>query len=79
MTIYAAYDKLAEMIARLDPEQVLSLKASADMQDRLNYLIDKSKNSQLTKSEQDELNHFISLERLMRLAKLNVKLNQKSL
>ncbi len=36
MTIYAAYDKIAELIARLDPEQVSSLKASDDMQVRLN-------------------------------------------
>lgn len=79
MTIYAAYDKIAEMIARLDPEQVVSLKASADMQNRLNFLIDKSKNAALSKIEQDELYHFIALERLMRLAKLNVKLNQTSL
>jgi hypothetical protein len=73
MTIYAAYDKIAELIARLDPEQVLSLKANSDMQERLNFLIDKSKNSNLSKNEQDELYHFITLERLMRLAKLNVK------
>lgn len=55
MTIYAAYDKIAELIARLDPEQVSSLKASDDMQVRLNTLIDKSKNDHLTKNEQDEL------------------------
>lgn len=79
MTIYAAYDKIAELIARLDPEQVSSLKASEDMQVRLNILIDKSKNDHLTKNEQDELYHFIALERLIRLAKLNVKLNQQSL
>ena len=70
MTIYAAYDKIAELIARLDPEQVASLKASEDMQVRLNILIDKSKNDHLTKNEQDELYHFIALERLIRLAKL---------
>ena len=79
MTIYAAYDKIAELIARLDPEQVASLKASDDMQVRLNLLIDKSKNDHLSKNEQDELYHFIALERLIRLAKLNVKLNQQSL
>ncbi len=79
MTIYAAYDKIAELIARLDPEQVLSLKANSDMQERLNSLVDKSKNSQLSKTEQDELYHFITLERLIRLSKLNVKLNQTNL
>ncbi len=79
MTIYAAYDKIAELIARLDPKEVSSLKASDDMQVRLNILIDKSKNDHLTKNEQDELYHFIALERLIRLAKLNVKLNQQSL
>lgn len=79
MTIYAAYDKIAELIARLDPEEVSSLKASDDMQVRLNLLIDKSKNDHLSKNEQDELYHFIALERLIRLAKLNVKLNQQTL
>ena len=79
MTIYAAYDKIAELIARLDPEQVLSLKANGDMQERLNFLIDKSKNSYLSKPEQDELNHFVTFERLIRLAKLNVKLNKTNL
>ena len=79
MTIYTAYDKIAELIARLDPEQVISLKASVEMQERLNSLIDKSKNEHLSKNEQDELYHFFALERLMRLAKLNVKLNQTSL
>ena len=59
MTIYAAYDKIAELIARLDPMEVSSLKASDDMQVRLNILIDKSKNDHLTKNEQDELYHFI--------------------
>ena len=71
MTIYAAYDKIAELIARLDPEEVSSLKASDDMQVRLNLLIDKSKNDHLSKNEQDELYHFIALERLIRLAKLS--------
>ena len=40
------------------------------MQARLESLIEKSKNNNLDKREKDELDHFIVLERLIRLAKL---------
>lgn len=75
MTIYGVYDKIAELIARLDPEQVLGLKATHEMQQRLDSLIFKSKEANLTKQEQDELYHFLVLERLMRLGKLKAKQN----
>lgn len=70
MTIYSVYDQIAELIARLDPTKVMALKAPDEMQKRLTFLIDKSKNDQLDKKEKDELDHYIVLERLIRLAKI---------
>lgn len=70
MTIYAVYDQIADLIARLDPSKVRALKATEEMTDRLELLIEKSKESSLNKAEKDELDHFIVLERLIRLAKI---------
>jgi hypothetical protein len=73
MTIYNAYDQMATLIATLDPEKVLALKATDDMQSRLEDLVEKSKNGELDRKEKDELDHYIVLERLIRLAKIRVQ------
>lgn len=70
MTIYTVYDQLADLIARLDPAALLNLKASPEMQSRLELLIETSKEQPLSKIEKDELDHFLVLERLIRLAKI---------
>ena len=70
MTVYNVYDQLADLIAKLNPNQIQALKATPDMQVRLESLIEKSRNNELDKREKDELDHFIVLERLIRLAKL---------
>jgi len=73
MTIYNTYDQLAELIASLDPAKVLALKANEEMQARLEDLIEKSKEGSLDRREKDELDHYIVLERLMRLAKIRAQ------
>ena len=69
-TIYSVYDQIAELLASLEPKKILALKASPEVQARLEILIEKSKNQDITKQEKDELDHYIVLERLMRLAKI---------
>jgi hypothetical protein len=73
MTIYNAYDQIADLIASLDPAKVLALKANEVMQARLEDLIEKSKIGELEHKEKDELDHYIVLERLIRLAKIRVQ------
>ena len=46
------------------------LKANEEMQTRFDLLLGKSKENSLSEEEKDELNHFIVLERLVRLAKI---------
>jgi hypothetical protein len=70
MSIYTAYDEIASLLAQLAPSKILALKASEEMQARLENLIEKSKEGALTTKEKDELDHYIVLERLVRLAKI---------
>lgn len=73
-TIYGVYDQLAEMIARVDPEKVMAMKSSDELQKRFNFLSEKLRNSGLSSKEKDELNHFIFIERLFRMAKIKADL-----
>ena len=61
---------MAEMLALIEPEKLAQLKASDEVQKRFNVLLDKHKNAKIDPQEKDELDHFIVLERLIRLAKL---------
>ena len=70
MVIYSIYDQIANLIARLDPIQVSALHATTEMQERFDFLVEKSKNQDINLNEKDELDHFIVLERLIRLAKI---------
>lgn len=73
MTIYSVYDEIAELLAQFAPAKVLALKASSEMQERLEFLIEKSKEGKLSIREKDELDHYIVLERLVRLSKIRAQ------
>ncbi|MFN7115191.1 MAG: hypothetical protein ACK4TA_00235 [Saprospiraceae bacterium] len=64
MNAQVAYDYIADFIAGLNPKKLLELRASEEMQQRLEYLIDKEKEERLTADEKEELDHYIVLERL---------------
>lgn len=70
MTIYSVYDQVADLLATLDPAKVLAMKASGEMQQRFDDLAEQSANGELSRRDKDELDHYIVLERLMRLAKI---------
>lgn len=69
------YDSLAEFIASMDPEKVLAFHAPADIQVRVEVLIDKKKSEGLSEQEQDELAHYFILEHIVRLAKSRARLH----
>ena len=70
MTIYTVYDQIAELIASLPTSKVMSLQPPQEVSERFEYLVLKNRNEQLTFEEKDELNHFVVIERLIRLAKI---------
>lgn len=74
MTVHAVYDHIADFIASMDPKKILELKAPPSISIRLETLIDKEKEGNLTLEEKDELDHYMVLERLIRLAKAHARL-----
>lgn len=73
MTSHTVYDEVAEFIASMNPARILELKAPREAQERLHILIEKEKESGLNHEEKDELDHYIVLERLIRLSKTHAR------
>lgn len=64
-----ALDEIVEFIAKEIPEKVLSFKAPEKTKTRVFDLLFKQRNDELNEAESAELNHYLVLEHLMRLAK----------
>jgi DNA replicative helicase MCM subunit Mcm2 (Cdc46/Mcm family) len=72
--VQTVYDQVADFIAELNPTKVLELKASEEMRLRLTFLLEKEQETELNRSEKDELDHYLVLERLIRLSKAHARL-----
>ena len=53
------------------PEQVLAIRPSAELQSRASALQERSKNGALTAQERSELDRYLLLEHMVRIAKAN--------
>ncbi len=74
MTAQLAYDHVADFIAAMNPAKILELRAPESMRLRLEELIEQEKDGRLSSAEKDELDHYIVLERLIRLAKAHARI-----
>jgi hypothetical protein len=63
------YDEIAQFMASMNPEKVIQFKPSTTNQERLNFLLDKQKDSGLTAEEKSEIEHFLIINRIVGLAK----------
>lgn len=79
MTVQTVYDHIAEAIAAMNPTKVLEIRAPQVATERLESLVEKEKNEGLTIVEKDELDHYLVLERLMRLSKAHARLKLANL
>lgn len=70
MLITSAVDEIVNFIAGENPAGVLEFKASEETKKRVFDLIDRSKRDELSDKEQAELDQYLLLEHLMRLAKI---------
>ena len=70
MITTSAVDEIVNFIASENPARVLDFKASEKTQKRVFQLIDRSKSEKLSEKEQQELDHYLLLEHLIRLAKI---------
>lgn len=73
MAVQTVYDHVADFIAEMNPAKLLQLRATDNDRERLEALIEKEKDGILTFSEKDELDHYLVLERLIRLAKAHAR------
>ena len=70
MTTMKAYEEVIEFIAAgSTPERVVSFRPSPATRARVADLIDREKTIGLLAEEKSELDHYMQLEHLMRLAK----------
>ncbi len=69
-----AYEEVIDFIAtQTTRSSLLAFHPSEQARDRVMELVTKEKESALTTDEQSELDHYMQLEHLMRLAKARAK------
>jgi len=65
----SVYDELAFFLANLSPRKVLAYKASPKAQERVNILLEKNSSIGLTADENAEMERYMTVEHIVRLAK----------
>jgi len=69
-----AYDELVDFIAAgTNPESLIAFRPSDAVQSRVADLIEREKAGGLSADERSELDHYLSVEHLMRLAKARAR------
>lgn len=78
-TGFSGLADVLETLATLPtPDEVLALRPSAALQDRLEQLLEKNQNGQLSPEEQRDWERYQYVEHLVRLAKARAALRLKS-
>jgi hypothetical protein len=67
------YEELVQFIASLSPREVIDFKPSEASRQRVWDLIERQKASTLSANEKSELDHYLEIEHLMRLAKARAR------
>ncbi|HMS39045.1 MAG TPA: hypothetical protein PKE69_02380 [Pyrinomonadaceae bacterium] len=67
---YQAYQEVVDFIASSNPAKVLAFKPSEAAKQRVSELIEREKNEGLSAEETSELDYYMKLEHLMRMAKI---------
>ena len=67
------YEELIDFIARQSPSEVIAFRPSKEAHARLDELLDREECSDLTAEEKSELDHYLQLEHIMRMAKARAR------
>lgn len=73
MNALRAYDEVIEFIAAANPGKVLAFKPSDTTKERVSDLIFREKTTGLSDEEKTELDHYMWLEHVMRMAKIRAR------
>ena len=67
------YEELVHFIAALSPRELINFKPSEPARQRVWDLIERQKTAALPAEEKSELDHYLEIEHLMRLAKARAR------
>ena len=74
MSTLRAYEEVVDFIAAgTSPQNVVAFRPSERAKDRVSDLIQREKTASLSPDEKSELDHYLQLEHLMRLAKARAR------
>ena len=73
MSALKAYDEVIDFIAATNPSKVLAFRPSEATRQRVADLIDREKTTGLSSEEKAELDHYMWLEHVMRMAKIRAR------
>ncbi|HRI59432.1 MAG TPA: hypothetical protein PK228_06905 [Saprospiraceae bacterium] len=73
MVAQQGYDEIATLLADMDPAKLVSLKASSILQERVEDLLEKSKEEGLNEEEKVEMEHYLIINRLFTMAKIKAR------
>ena len=74
MVVTRVFDEIVDFITSApQPEQILKFKPSIDAQLRLESLLDKKREDGLSADENHELEQYLTIEHIMRLAKARAR------
>jgi len=69
MVVTKAFDEIIDFLAGYNTERILNFHPSQKTQNRVELLLAKKKNQELSSTEKSELDYFLMLEHIIRLAK----------
>jgi hypothetical protein len=70
---YKAYQEVVDFIASSNPAKVLVFKPSDEAKQRVSDLIEREKTKGLSAEEASELDYYMQIEHLMRMAKIKAR------
>ncbi|MGD9588617.1 MAG: hypothetical protein AB7Q37_03945 [Pyrinomonadaceae bacterium] len=74
MNSIKVYEEVVDFIAAgTTPQNVIAFRPSESAQNRVEDLMDREKEGGLSPTERSELDHYLQLEHLMRLAKARAR------
>jgi hypothetical protein len=68
-----AYEEIVEFIASLSPREIVEFKPSDEARERVWGLLERQKQEPLAAEDKVELDHYVEVEHLMRLAKARAR------
>jgi isocitrate dehydrogenase kinase/phosphatase len=73
LTENSVFDEIATLLASMDAQRVLNFHASSKAQQRMEELQWKNKESKLTPEEKIEIERYLVVEHIVRLAKIRAQ------